>query len=348
MGRVSPQHARPVLVVLAAGMAKRYGGCKPLAPVGLHGEAVVDLTASDALAAGFGEVVLVLGPHTGAAIEYHVQRCWPPAVKVSVALQTEPLGTAHAVLCARPHVGERPFAVVNADDVYGTPAFELLLGHLSAHGEHALVAYRLADTVVTDEPVTRGTCAVDPDGLLAGIAERRKVQRQADGTFVAGDGAQPERLDPDTLVSVNLWGLQPEIWPVLEAAVRAVHRHVAPDGSLHPQEAPGDPGALGSVPAPDGPGAPASLPTPRSDPPTHGGPPLTPTSAEVLLPEVMGAVAGRPGATGGTQPVRVLRGPGRCIGVTHADDLPIVRRELAASVGRGERPEWLWRQLPGR
>ena len=49
-------------MVLAAGMAKRYGGCKPLAPVGLHGEAVIDLIAGDAVAAGFGDVVLVLGP----------------------------------------------------------------------------------------------------------------------------------------------------------------------------------------------------------------------------------------------------------------------------------------------
>ena len=59
--------ARPVLVMLAAGMAKRYGGCKPLAPVGLHGEAVIDLNASDARRAGFGEIVLVLGPLSGPA-----------------------------------------------------------------------------------------------------------------------------------------------------------------------------------------------------------------------------------------------------------------------------------------
>ena len=46
------------LVILAAGRAKRYGGCKPLAPVGTHGEAVIDLVASDALDAGFSTIVL--------------------------------------------------------------------------------------------------------------------------------------------------------------------------------------------------------------------------------------------------------------------------------------------------
>ena len=52
------------LVILAAGRARRYGGCKPLAPVGPNGEAVIDLVASDALAAGFDTIVLVLGPAT--------------------------------------------------------------------------------------------------------------------------------------------------------------------------------------------------------------------------------------------------------------------------------------------
>ena len=97
-----------MLVVLAAGMAKRYGGCKPLAPVGLHGEAVIDLTAGDALAAGFGPVVLVLGPQTGPAIRYHVKAAFPRHVQVSFAEQSVPLGTAHAVLCARRLVGDGP------------------------------------------------------------------------------------------------------------------------------------------------------------------------------------------------------------------------------------------------
>ena len=102
----------PVLVMLAAGMAKRYGGPKPLAPVGLHGEALVDIVASDAVAAGFGEIVVVLGPHSGPAISYHLARSWPSWVRVSLAEQPVPLGTAHAALCARRQVGERAFALV--------------------------------------------------------------------------------------------------------------------------------------------------------------------------------------------------------------------------------------------
>jgi hypothetical protein len=229
----------PALVVLAAGLATRYGGgCKPLAPVGLHGEAVIDLNASDALEAGFGRIVVVLSPHSAPAIAYHIEHCWPASLSPALAEQPVPLGTAHAALCARRHVGPAPFALVNADDVYGADALGRLCRHLRTSSEHANVAYRLADTVVSDAPVTRGTCSIGPDGLLRAMVERRGVTRQPDGSFLADDGKQPRRLDAATPVSVNLWGFQPGIWPALEAAVRAVHPEVRADGSLEAD--PGD------------------------------------------------------------------------------------------------------------
>ncbi len=302
----------PVLVLLAAGMAKRYGGgCKPLAPLGVQGEAVIDLTVGDARRAGFGDIVLVLGRQTGPAIEYHVERSWPSSVAVSFALQDEPLGTAHAVLSARQAVGDRPFAVVNGDDVYGADALAVLAAHLAAGGdEHALVGFRLADSVATDDPVTRGTCEVGSDGMLQAIAERRQVRRQADGSFRSEDGRQPVELDDDTRVSMNCWGLRSSIWPVLADAVRSEHPHVD---------------------------APGHVATSRSDRPMDGG-------AEVLLPEVVGAAIA-PGSSTAPQRVRVLRGEGRCLGVTHSEDLPAVRAALASMVGQGLRPADPWEEV---
>jgi UTP-glucose-1-phosphate uridylyltransferase len=295
---------RPVLVMLAAGMAKRYGGCKPLAPVGLHGEAVIDLTASDALAAGFGDVVLVLGPSSGAAIRYHVQRCWPAEVAVSVVEQTIALGTAHAVLCARSIVGRRSFAVVNADDVYGSEALHQLAQQLSTGDDHALVGFRLQDTVVSDDPVTRGTVVADDEQVLRSIVERRRVTPRPGGAFAADDGLQPVTLGAGTLVSMNLWGFQRSIWSVLEKAVRAVHPDVGTDGTVT----------------------------------TGSG-----AETEVLLPEVIGSMVKRANRKHGC--VRVLVGTGPCIGVTHADDLPVARIKLAELVGAGRRPEWPWESV---
>jgi hypothetical protein len=210
------------LVVLAAGRAKRYGGCKPLAPVGPRGDAVIDLVASDALDAGFSTIVLVLGPSTGPAIRYHVEHTWPGAVDVRFALQPAPLGTVSAVLSASEHVGDAPYGVGNADDIYGRDACAALAGHLRAGGgDNALVGYRLADAVIGYAPVTRGVCRVSADNNLLGVDERRQVAAQPDGSFVAGDGREPSTLSPDDRVSMNLWGFTPAFHKILQAAMDA-------------------------------------------------------------------------------------------------------------------------------
>ena len=274
------------LVILAAGRARRYGGLKPLAPVGPHGEAVIDLVASDALAGGFDTIVLVLGPETGPAIRYHVEQTWPAEVDVRFATQPAPLGTVHAVLCASGHVEGRPYAVGNADDVYGTAACNLLARHLRDAGPaNALVGFRLADAVIGQSPVTRGICSVGDDGMLVEVDERRKVRRTPDGDFEVGDGRQPARLSPDERVSMNLWGFTPAFHAILKAVMEA-----AVDAS---------------------------------------------EEREVLLPE---AVAGSLSSAG----FAVLPAAGRCVGVTHPDDLTLVQDELERQVAAGERPAQLW------
>lgn len=294
----------PSLVVLAAGLARRYGGCKPLAPVGHNGEAVIDCLASDAIASGFGQVVLVLHPETGPAIRYHVERCWPHSIPVSFAEQRIPLGTAHAVLAARASIGSgRPFAVANADDVYGEGAMGLLSARLNtASDDHALVGYHLGSTVVTSSPVTRGVCEVDVPGRLIAINERRHVSRLATGTnFSSSDGLSPETLQADVLVSVNLWGFRPSIWAVLDKAMA---------GSGLDQN---------TVVA------------------TIGSAALAPRT-EVLLPEVVGSMV----ASGDGAAVQVLVTDSACVGVTHPGDLAAVQAELARQVARGTRPDRLW------
>jgi hypothetical protein len=290
----------PSLVVLAAGLAKRYDGCKPLAPIGPGGEAVIDLLASDAVTAGFGRIVLVLHPETGPAIRYHVEQCWPESVEVAFAEQRLPLGTVHAVLAGREALeADRSFAVCNADDIYGEVAMGMLAGQLAADDdEHTLIGYRLASTVATDDPVTRGICEVDPNGHLVALTERRKVTSQVDGgSFRAEDGVEPAMLSADLPTSVNLWGFQPAIWDVFEAAMEA--------SGLDEDALIAELAAGGELPG-----------------------------VEVLLPEVVAnMVAGGIGL-----PVRVLTTDAKLVGVTHAADLPVVSAELARQVAWGIRP----------
>jgi hypothetical protein len=242
--------------------------------------------ASDALAAGFGTIVLVLGPVTGPAIRYHVARTWPSQVDVRFALQEAPLGTVHAVLCASDHVGDAPYGVGNADDIYGQAPTALLAAHLRGPGPtNALVGFRLADAVIGHEPVTRGICRVGADGQLLGVDERRKVTAAPGGFYTSADGHQPSEISPEARVSMNLWGFTPAFHLTLRAAMEA---------------------ATGAS-----------------------------EEAEILLPEVVAGALG-------SSPFTVLPADGRCIGVTHPDDLPLVQTEVERQVGEGTRPAALW------
>ena len=293
MSEPAPDGARrgAALVVLAAGRATRYGGVKPLAPVGIAGEAIIDVLASDALAAGFDRLVLVVGRETGAALRYHVARTWPADVEVAFAPQEAPTGTLDAVLAAAPLLDGVPFGVANADDLPGRGGLALLAQHLGGTDPSgAVVCFPLRASLLGTAPVTRGLCRVDGDGMLAAVDERRRVTPLPDGRIVADDGREPVDLDPDQLVSVNLFGLTPSLVGLLARAAAAADR-----------------------------------------------------KGEVLLPEVIDDLleARRRGAQGAVD-LRVLRAPGRCLGVTHPGDVALVHAELARQVARGERSAQLW------
>ena len=207
----------PSLVILAAGRARRYGGVKQLAPIGVHGEGVIDLIASDAFASGFDDVVIVVNAETGPLIEEHVNQYWPRDHRVSFAVQEQLRGTVDAVLAAG-HLLDlsQPFGVSNADDLYGRAAFLLLGEHLRTSANSCLVGFELDRALVGDLPVSRGTCNV-VNGHLTDIIERRNVHTTLEG-YDADDGLEPRSLSPLTTVSMNLWGFQSSILPLMREA----------------------------------------------------------------------------------------------------------------------------------
>jgi hypothetical protein len=273
----------PTLVILAAGRARRYGGgLKQLAPIGVHGEGVIDLLASDAFAAGFDDVVIVINRDTGSQIMDHVTKFWPKKRRVSFAVQEQLRGTVDAVLSAEAHVDtDKPFGISNADDLYGRDALGRLGRHLSTSPNSCLVGFQLDRALVGDLPVSRGTCNV-VNGHLTEIVERRSVHATLAG-YAADDGLSPAILHPQVTVSMNLWGFQPAIWPLL---------HRAMDGHDFAQ------------------------------------------NPEVLLPVFVGEILHQ-------TPMRfdVLETTSRCIGVTHAEDLPIAQLLIREEIESGERPE---------
>lgn len=213
--------SKPSLVILAAGMASRYGSMKQVEGFGPSGETIMDYSIYDAIRAGFGKVVFVIRrefadnfkaifePRLSGKIEtaYVYQQLdsytngFLPAEE-----RTKPWGTAHAVLCAM-DVVKGPFAVINADDFYGSNAFQQAADFLNTgcnEKNYAIVGYDLLRTLSEHGTVNRGVCALDTNGNLAGIRERINISKK-DGRIVCDDGQEPEELSLDTRVSMNFW-----------------------------------------------------------------------------------------------------------------------------------------------
>ena len=223
---------KPTLVIMAAGMGSRFGGCKQITPVDSDGHLIIDYSIFDAVRAGFGSVVCVIKPEMEAdfraAIGDRISRC----VDLKYAYQTldrlpagysipegrtKPWGTAHAVLCAKELVSGA-FAAINADDFYGSGAFLEAANFLSsphAENEHAMVAYRVENTLTENGSVSRGVCAVD-NGLLTGIVERTQIVPCEGGAkFI--EGKSETFLPAGTPVSMNMWAFSHSMLDEMQA-----------------------------------------------------------------------------------------------------------------------------------
>ena len=212
------------LVIMAAGMGSRFGGLKQAEPVGKNGEAIVDYSVYDAVEAGFDKVVFVIKHSIEEDFKKLVGDRISKKVKVEYAFQEmndlpegfvcpetrqKPWGTGQAVLACRDIVKE-PFAVINADDYYGKTAFKVMYEELKkqAEGEYCMVGFKLVNTLTENGTVSRGVC-VQEDGYLKEVNEVTKLQ---DCKAFDDDGNVIGEYDPETLVSMNMWGLTPDIF----------------------------------------------------------------------------------------------------------------------------------------
>jgi dTDP-glucose pyrophosphorylase len=212
----------PALVLLAAGMATRFGRLKQLEPVGPNGEAILDLNVADARAAGFDRIVMVIREELEPAFRAHAAQLPGDVAPVYVHQRIDdargaPWGTGEAVLCARGAVPDR-FAVANADDLYGPDAFRLLTAHLREGADWSLVGYPVAATLSDAGGVSRALCQLDDSGWLRGLREIYDVRADTSGAVGQNGGDAEVRLAADAPVSMNLWGFDGRVFPLLEAA----------------------------------------------------------------------------------------------------------------------------------
>ena len=115
-----------------------------------------------------------------------------------------------------------PFAVINADDFYGAGSFkalhEYLTNEMSEDDEvydYCMAGYILGNTLSESGTVARGVCSQNEDGYLRSVTETYKIGRK-EGKVTGEDVDGREReLDEKSLVSMNMWGLKPNIIKVL-------------------------------------------------------------------------------------------------------------------------------------
>lgn len=228
---------KAALVVMAAGIGSRFGGgIKQLEPVGPNGEIIMDYSIYDAMEAGFDKVVFVIRKDLekdfkeviGNRIEKIIDTAYAYQETEDIPAQyaerfkdrTKPWGTGQAILCCK-DVVDSPFLVINADDYYGKQAFAEAFRYLTEQKksdkmEICMVGFILKNTLSENGSVTRGICRVDENRMLTNIVETQGIEKDGCGVVIRNESGE-RTADPDSVVSMNMWGMHPDFFTILES-----------------------------------------------------------------------------------------------------------------------------------
>ena len=233
------------LLIMAAGIGSRFGGgIKQLEPVDEQGHIIMDYSIHDALEAGFNKVVFIIRKDIENEFKDVIGNrieavCKAHSVTVEYVFQdindipgelpegrTKPWGTGQAVLAAK-DVLTTPFVVINADDYYGKEGFREIHDYLVKGGQSCMAGFVLKNTLSDNGGVTRGICKMDEYNNLTEIVETSNIVKNAEGA--EADGV---KLDTESLVSMNMWGLAPEFLKTLESGFQYFFEKVVPENLI--------------------------------------------------------------------------------------------------------------------
>lgn len=236
---------KTTLLIMAAGIGSRFGGgIKQLEPVDAQNHIIMDYSVHDAIEAGFNQVIFIIRKDIEEDFKNAIGNriadiCARFDVKVDYAFQdirdipgelpegrTKPWGTGQAVLAAKDLI-DAPFIVINADDYYGKEGFRAVHEYLVEGGTSCMAGFVLKNTLSDNGAVTRGVCKMDADSNLTEVAETKNIVKAADGA--QADGV---KLDVNSLVSMNMWGLTPDFVDTLEAGFKEFFEKEVPQNPL--------------------------------------------------------------------------------------------------------------------
>ena len=303
--------AKPVLVILAAGMGSRYGGLKQMDPVDNQGHKIIDFSIYDAKQAGFEKVIFIIKKEMEQDFRECVGNPISKHMEVEYVFQelsnvpdnftipegrVKPWGTTHALYCCK-DVIDGPFMVINSDDYYGKSGYQLMYQFLSSQkedtGNYAMVSYELGKTLTEKGSVTRGCCKTDDNGFLQDIVEQKMLVKTENGAaYSEDDGETFHPIEVTSPVSMNMWGFGKSIIPEFGKALDLFFdKKVA----------------------------------------------LNPMKAECLIPTEVDVLLKSKKAT-----VKVLTSTDQWFGVTYKEDKPYVVESIQKLKDAGEYPEKLW------
>ena len=303
--------AKPVLVILAAGMGSRYGGLKQMDPVDEQGHKIIDFSIYDAKQAGFEKVIFIIKKEmeqdfrecVGNPISKHMEVEYVfqelsnvPETFTIPEGRVKPWGTTHALYCCK-DVIDGPFMVINSDDYYGKSGYQLMYQFLSSQkedtGNYAMVSYELGKTLTEKGSVTRGCCKTDDNGFLQDIVEQKMLVKTENGAaYSEDDGETFHPIEVTSPVSMNMWGFGKSIISEFGKALDLFFdKKVA----------------------------------------------LNPMKAECLIPTEVDVLLKSKKAT-----VKVLTSTDQWFGVTYKEDKPYVVESIQKLKDAGEYPEKLW------
>jgi len=298
---------KPTLVILAAGMASRYGSQKQTQSFGPSGETIMEYSIYDAIKAGFGKVVFIIREDFAEAFKNIVEPKLKGKIETDYVYQklesftggrtipaerSKPWGTAHALLCCKGKLNE-PFAIINADDFYGSDGFKKAFNFLTTEVKddvYAIIGYELKKTLSDNGSVSRGVCEVDANNNLTDINERTKIYRNDKGVITYEDENGLHEVSENASVSMNFFGFSPSVLELSEELF----------GNFLDKE-------------------------------------ISNPKGEFFIPLVVDDFV-----KSGKGKVKVIPTSAQWFGVTYREDAPVVQASIDALVKAGEYPQSLW------
>ena len=222
------------LVVMAAGMGSRFGGPKQITEIGPSGEFIIDYSIYDAIRAGFNKIVFVIRKEHEQIFKNTIEKRVNGRIKIEYAYQeinnlpidsnvpkdrTKPLGTAHAILCAKELVNG-PFAIINADDFYGYDAYKKVANYLKESDnmhEGVMISYPFIKTSSNFGSVKRGVIELSEDKkYVTGITECSIEIKDTLAHCTNLNTKEEFDMELTHPVSMNLFGFQKNFMDMLE------------------------------------------------------------------------------------------------------------------------------------